>query len=92
MKRVLEQVLKYLVVLAVLIYAVDWATLEVRMQRQTAYGNVQVEQFLVTPLKGQKEEFDFMGTKEQSCVKSIFPHASAPACWWVERHKTQWEQ
>ena len=92
MMRVLEQLLKYSLALAVLVYAVDWAALEVKIQRQTGYGNVQVKQFLVTQLKGNKEEFDFMGTKEQSCVKSIFPHASAPACWWVERHTTQWEQ
>jgi hypothetical protein len=92
MQRALEQILKFSVISAAILYGLDWAALEVRMQRQTAYGNVQVKQFLVTPLKGQKEEFDFMGTKAQSCVKSIFPHASAPACWWVERHKTQWEQ
>jgi hypothetical protein len=92
MKRVFGYILEFSLAAALLLYALDWAILEIKMQRQTAYGNVQVEQFLMTPLKGQKEEFDFMGTKSQTCVKSIFPHASNPACWWVERHKTEWEE
>jgi hypothetical protein len=92
LKRFFERLLGFSVALVVLVYVLDWAALEIRMQQKTAYGSVPVDQFLLTPLKGQKEEFDFMGTKEQSCVKSIFPHASAPACWWVERHKTEWEQ
>jgi hypothetical protein len=49
-----------------------------------------VEQFLRTPLKGQKEEFDYMGTVAQPCVPSLFPHSSESPCWWLERHKTQW--
>jgi hypothetical protein len=92
MKRVLGQILKFSLAFAVLLYVLDWAVLEVRIQRQTGYGNVQVKQFLITPLKGQKEEFDFMGTKAQSCVNSIFPHVETPACWWVERHRTEWEE
>ncbi len=39
--------------------------LRVRARRSST---VQVEQFLRTPLKGQKEEFDYMGTVAQPCV------------------------
>ena len=48
------------------------------------------EQFLKTPLKGQKDEFDYMGTVAQPCVPSLFPHWSETPCWWLERHKVQW--
>ena len=50
----------FLAVLVVL-YLGDWAVLRVRAGGQ-ASSSVQVEQFLRTPLKGQKEEFDYMGT------------------------------
>jgi hypothetical protein len=51
---------------------------------------VQVEQFLRTPLKGQKEEFDYMGTVAQPCARSLFPHSSESPCWWLKWHKIQW--
>jgi hypothetical protein len=49
-----------------------------------------VEQFLRTRLKGEKEEFDYMGTVQRPCVPSLFPHSSAAPCWWLRSHKTQW--
>jgi hypothetical protein len=49
-----------------------------------------VEQFLRTPLKGQKEEFDYMGTVATPCVPSLFPHRSMDPCWWLHWHKIQW--
>lgn len=87
-----RQGFKFFVIFALGIYVLDWLIFAIRVQNQTAYSTVQVDQFLATPLKGQKEEFDFLGTQAQSCVRAIFPHPSNPPCWWVERHKTQWEQ
>lgn len=83
--RILQALLAVLVVL----YAGDWIALRVRAQTQVS-SSVQVEQFLRTPLKGQKEEFDYMGTVAQPCVRSLFPHSAETPCWWLERHKTQW--
>jgi hypothetical protein len=87
MKRLLLRVLQGLLALLVVLYAGDW--LVVRVRGQTS-SSVQVEQFLKTPLKGQKEEFDYMGTVAQPCLKSLFPHSSEAPCWWLERHKIQW--
>ena len=61
-----------------------------RLAVQPDRSSVQVKQFLRTPLKGQKEEFDYMGTVDQPCVRSLFPHSSESPCWWLARHKIQW--
>jgi hypothetical protein len=74
-----------------LVYVSDWTVLRVRLSRGTAYRVVGINQFLASPLKGNKVEYDWMGTVEQRCSRSLFPQAGNPACWWLERHATQWE-
>ena len=80
-----------LAILAGLLYAGDWLVLRSRVSHGTAYGVVQVHQFLATPLKGNKVEYDLMGTVPVRCSRSIFPQQGNPACWWLERHSSQWE-
>jgi hypothetical protein len=80
-----------LVVSFVLLYAGDWIVLRYRMAHGTAYGSVEVDQFLATPLKGSKMEYDMVGSFQQTCARSIFPHGGTPPCWWVRRHNSQWE-
>jgi hypothetical protein len=87
MKRLLVVGLQVLLITLLLIYLGDWAVLSLR---KSDSSSVQVDQFLKTPLKGQKEEFDYMGTVAQACVPSLFPHWSETPCWWLNRHKTQW--
>ena len=89
MKRRLGQILQFLLVAALVLYLGDWAILHLKSADHQS-SSVQVDQFLRTPLKGQKEEFDYMGTAAQSCVTSLFPHESQTPCWWLKRHKTQW--
>ena len=91
MKRIAIQTLKGLLMAAILLYAGDWAVFRIRDMRGSAFGTVQADQFLATPLKGNKEEYDYMGTEAVSCARSLFPHDSTPACWWVRRHKDHWE-
>ena len=82
---------KGLLLAALLLYGGDWALFRVRVARGTAYDTVQVEEFLSTPLKGAKTEYGYMGTANVSCARALFPHAGAPACWWLRRHTNQWE-
>jgi hypothetical protein len=89
MKWLLFRIVQGFVTVLVVLYVGDWIALRVRAQSQVS-SSVQVEQFLRTPLKGQKEEFDYMGTVAQPCVRSLFPHSSEAPCWWLERHKIQW--
>jgi hypothetical protein len=89
MKRVLVRIVQGLVTLLVVLYLGDLIGWSVRGRNQVS-SSVQVEQFLRTPLKGRKEEFDYMGTVAQPCARAIFPHDSETPCWWLERHKIQW--
>jgi hypothetical protein len=94
MKRflnILEQAAKVLIVTAMIVWVTDWAVFRVRAARGTAYDSVQVEEYLSTALKGNKTEYDYMGTAQVSCARALFPHGGAPACWWLRRHTTQWE-
>jgi hypothetical protein len=94
MKRILyilEQTAKVLLVAAVLLWVSDWAMFRVRVVRGTAFDSVQVEEYLSTALKGNKQEYDYLGTAQVSCARALFPHGGAPACWWLRRHTTQWE-
>lgn len=91
MKRILWLALRTLLVAVIVLYLVDWGFLRVRAARGTAYGSVQVNQYLSTTLKGNKAEYDYLGTAAQSCVHAIFKHDALQPCWWVERHKDHWE-
>jgi hypothetical protein len=88
------RLVRFLVVLAILtglLYVGDWLVLRSRVSHGTAYGVVQVHQLLATPLKGNKVEFDLIGTVPVTCSRSIFPQQGSPACWWLERHSSQWQ-
>lgn len=88
MKRWILRILFGAVVAGLLLYLGEWAVFQVR---RAPVGVVQVNQLLATPLKGNKMEYDFMGVVEVTCSRAIFPRRGNAACWWVERHKTQWE-
>jgi hypothetical protein len=90
--RIIGQGAKYLLIGAVAAYAVDWSVFELR---GPAMSTITVQQFLKTPLKGNKLEFDYLGTADASCSRTVFPQYAGsvwnPPCWWLERHKTRWE-
>jgi hypothetical protein len=88
MKRWTLRILLAMLAVAALLYVGDWGAFRVR---GGPVGVIQVNQLLATPLKGNKMEYDFMGVVPVSCSRSIFPQKGNPACWWVERHKMQWE-
>ena len=88
------RLVRFVIVLAVLsglLYVGDWLVLRIRVSHGTAYRVIQVNQLLATPLKGNKVEYDLMGTAPVTCSHSIFPQQGNPACWWLERHTSQWE-
>lgn len=91
MTNLFAQALKWVLLGAVALYLLDWAALAVRLAQHGGFGTVTVNQYLATPLKGQKEEYDYLGSVDQRCVKSIFPHDDAQPCWWLARHKSQWQ-
>jgi len=90
MKWLSRSALALLATLA-LLYLGDWAVWRARLQHGSAYRVVTVNQFLASPLKGNKVEYDWMGTVPQPCSRSIFPQSGDAACWWLERHTSQWQ-
>jgi hypothetical protein len=69
-------------------FAADWAVYAVRGSPQSS---VSVSQFMSVPLKGQKTEYDYLGSANVSCDVAIFPHGGEEPCWYVRRHASQWE-
>lgn len=91
----LGQTAKYLLIVAALLYLLDWGVFALRRTRGTAMGSVAVDQYLQTPLKGGKAEYDYMGTADQPCSRTLFPQYALQQwrvpCWWLARHNSQWE-
>ena len=92
MMRTVGRAARYVLLGAAIVYAVDWSVFELR---GPAMSTVTVQKFLKTPLKGNKLEFDYLGTADESCSRTLFPQYAASAwnspCWWLQRHKTRWE-
>jgi hypothetical protein len=90
MKRTLWLLIRVLVVAVIVLYMLDWGILRIRIARGSGYATVQVDEYLSTPLKGNKAEYDYLGSQPVSCVRSFFPHGDTP-CWWLRRHPARWE-
>ena len=73
--------------------ALGWLTDNgvMRARGENGFRTVTVHRFLTTPLKGRKEEYDFLGDEAVRCSRSVFPQRGSVPCWWAERHTTVWE-
>ncbi|MGA7158777.1 MAG: hypothetical protein WBY53_18170 [Acidobacteriaceae bacterium] len=77
--------------IAALVYPLDWAVWRVRVARGGGMGSVLVDQYGVADLKGGKEDYFPNGTVAEVCSKTLYPQAGNNPCWWVERHREQVE-
>lgn len=68
------------------LYFGDWTVYKLRGSPQ---GRVQVSQTLVVPLKGNKQEYDYLGSSEVPCSVSIFSQGGEDACWILRRNQNQ---
>ncbi len=89
--RRLGTIVQVLLAALLLLFAGDWSLLHYRISRGTAFKTMQVDQYLETPLKGNKAEYDYMGTQPETCSRSLFPQAGNPPCWWLARHTSRWQ-
>lgn len=64
----------------------DWAVFRLR---GGPLSKVTVDRYLTIPLKGNKQEFDYLGTMEVPCSVSLFPQAGQSPCWQVRRNASQ---
>ncbi len=65
-------------------YVADWAVLESR--GAGGRGQVQRRTYYSVPAKGNKVDFMPGEPVSDECVRSLFPHDGADACWWASRH------
>ena len=73
------------VVLAIL-YAGDWLALRYRAD---PYGAVTVRRYYALHKSRGKVNFIFADPQDQTCVRSLFPHAGYTPCWYLSRHPEQ---
>lgn len=92
MGRLIRRILLGLVIAAAAFYAGDWAVWRIRMASGTGMGRVEVDRIQVAALKGNKEEYYADGTADVDCSRSLFPQGGANACWWMERHRVEYER
>jgi hypothetical protein len=48
-----------------------------------------VSHFVSAPLKGQKQEIDYVGSEDVPCSLSIYPQDGFTPCWYLRRHTNQ---
>jgi hypothetical protein len=86
MKRWLLRLTVVLMAGFVAVYAGDWAVFKLR---GSPSGKVRINRYLTIPLKGGKQEFDYLGSMDAPCSVSLFPQAGQPPCWQLRRNPDQ---
>ncbi|MDR3773599.1 MAG: hypothetical protein P4L26_09650 [Terracidiphilus sp.] len=86
MKRWLRRVGVVLVAAFVALYGGDWAVYKLR---GSPSSTVTVNRFLSVPLKGNKIEYDYLGTGDVPCSVSLFPQGGESPCWHLRRNPNQ---
>jgi hypothetical protein len=86
MKRWILRVLIFLVAGLVLAYVGDCA---IYKMRGSPTSTVTVSQFMSVPLKGNKIEYDYVGSTDVACSVSLFPQGGQSPCWHLRRNRNQ---
>lgn len=86
MAKWVQRIVVALVVTFVALYGGDWAVYRMRGSPQ---GTVAVSSTMVVPLKGNRSEYDYLGTSDVRCSVSLFSQDGENPCWQLRRNKTQ---
>ena len=86
MKRWIQRVVVVLVAGFIAVYGGDWSIYKLR---GSPTSTVTVSRYLTVPLKGNKIEYDYLGTSDVSCSVSLFPQAGQSPCWQLRRNPNQ---
>ena len=70
------------------VYAGDWVVYHLR---GSPSATVTVSRYLSVPLKGNRVEFDYLGTRPAPCARALFPHQGQDPCWLLRRNPNEWE-
>jgi hypothetical protein len=82
----LGRVLVVLAAVFVVLYAGDWAVYKLHGSPQSS---VTINRYVTIPLKGNKQEFDYLGSMDMPCSVSLFPQAGQAPCWQLRRNPNQ---
>jgi hypothetical protein len=82
----LQRVLVVLAAVFVVIYGGDWAVYKLRGSPRS---KVTINRYLTIPLKGNKQEFDYLGSIDAPCSVSLFSQAGQDPCWQLRRNSNQ---
>jgi hypothetical protein len=83
MMRWVRRAVVVLVVGFVAVYGGDWAVFKLR---GSPASKVSVDRYATIPLKGNKQEFDYLGTMDVPCSVSLFSQGGQSPCWQVRRN------
>ena len=86
MRRWVARIILAMVAAFVALYGGDWALFKLRGSPQS---KVTVNRFVTIPLKGSKQEFDYLGSMEVQCSESLFAQAGENPCWQLRRNPNQ---
>jgi len=86
MMRWLRWIVVVLVAGFVAVYAGDWAIFRLR---GSPSSKVTVNRYLTIPLKGNKLEYDYLGSADVPCSVSLFPQAGRSPCWQLRRNTNE---
>ncbi len=89
LKRWLFRLFMALAVASLAAYVTDWA---IYMLRGSPNSTITVNQFLSIPLKGHKEEYDYIGASQVRCAVALFPQGDKDPCWLVWRDRNKWDK
>jgi hypothetical protein len=84
--RWLQRVIVALAAVFVIAYGGDWAVYKLRGSPQ---AKVTVNRYMTIPLKGNKQEYDYLGTLDVPCSVSLFPQSGQAPCWQLRRNSNQ---
>ena len=90
LKRAVLYGLLFLVAVAAISYAGDYAVLRYRMATQkNPFGQITVTPYFAVKMKNGDTEFDFQQPQVQTCANSLYPHLGMQPCWYLSRHRQQ---
>ncbi len=79
------------VMLLIVASAADYAIFVYRQRHGDVLSFTTVRQFVATPLKNGRYEYNYLGTMDIACVQAFLPHQKMSPCWWVVIHHDHWE-
>jgi hypothetical protein len=82
----LRRIVVVLVAAFLAIYGGDWTIFKLR---GSPSAKVTVNNYVTIPLKGNRKEFDYLGTADVPCSVSLFSQGGLSPCWQLRRNPNQ---